>query len=181
MKNKLSLLIAGSLLSLSSIVLADHVNSEFDTDGDGIVTAAEVLVVKTADFESAAGDDSLLSLEEFTALQETIQVRRLTAAFEDIDTSGDGLITSDEFIANATTDAQINRLTNAFTLAETDGDSALSADEFASLHSSKGSDIMAFVRLDTDYDQAISLAEYTAAPVHGGGRGSKSGGKKGRR
>ncbi|MEZ5452577.1 MAG: hypothetical protein R3E93_07090 [Thiothrix sp.] len=178
----LSILTAG-LLSTSAIAFAHQggMGSEYDTDGDGTVTAAEILAVKTADFNAADADASQsLSLAEFINLENTVQTRRIAAAFASVDVDSDSNITLAEFSASAPANAA-TYLGNAFILADKNGDSGISLTEFTELQS-KGSNsgIWEFARMDTSVDQALSLDEFTAVPTApvgsaGGDRGGKGG------
>lgn len=178
----LSLLVAGVLLSASSLVLARAGMSEYDTDANGMVTAEEVLAGKTADFNAAntnTNDD--LTLAEFAGLENIIQTRRVNAAFTKVNTDTSSDITLAEFTATATGTAA-TYLTNVFNLADKDANAVLSVAEFTELQS-KGSNsgMWEFARLDTDTNKLVSLAEFTvvpAAPTNpgmGGGKGGKGG------
>lgn len=183
----LSLLVAGVLLSASSLVLAGHAGmAEYDTDGNGTVTAEEALAGKTADFNTAntnTNDD--LTLAEFAGLENIIQTRRVNAAFTKINTDTASDITLAEFTATATGTAA-TYLTNVFNLADKDANAVLSVAEFTELQS-KGSNsgMWEFARLDTDANKLVSLAEFTVvatatATAHAGMGGAK-GGKGGKR
>lgn len=164
----LSLFTAGVLLSASSLVMA-HAGAgmaEYDTDGNGTVTAEEILVGKTADFNAAntnTNDD--LTLVEFTGLENIIQTRHVNAAFAKINTDTTSDITLTEFTATATGTAA-TYLTNVFNLADKDANAVLSVAEFTELQS-KGSNsgMWEFARLDTDANKFVSLAEFTTVPA----------------
>jgi Ca2+-binding EF-hand superfamily protein len=183
----LSLFTAGVLLSASVFAMA-HAGggmAEYDTDGNGTVTAEEVLAGKTADFNAAntnANDD--LTLAEFAGLENIIQTRHVNAAFAKINTDTSSDITLAEFTATATGTAA-TYLTNVFNLADKDANAVLSVAEFTDLQS-KGSNsgMWEFARLDTDANKLVSLAEFTAVPATptapanpgmGGGKGGKGG------
>ena len=182
----LSLFSAALLLSASSLALAHGgVMAEYDADGNGTVTAEEILAGKTADFNAAntnANDD--LTLAEFIGLENIIQTRHVNAAFAKINTDTTSGITLTEFTATAAGTAA-NYLTNVFNLSDKDANTELSVAEFTDLQS-KGSNsgMWEFARLDTDANKLVSLAEFTAVPATptvpanpgmGGGKGGKGG------
>lgn len=182
----LSLFSAGVLLlSASSLAMAHGGMAGYDTDGNGTVTAEEILAGKTADFNAAnttTTDD--LTLAEFAGLENIIQTRQVNAAFAKINTDTTSDITLAEFTATATGTAA-TYLTNVFNLADKDANAVLSVAEFTDLQS-KGSNsgMWEFARLDTDANKLVSLAEFTAVPATptapanpgmGGGKGGKGG------
>lgn len=187
----LSLFTAGVLLSVSSLALAHAGAKEYDTDGNGVVTSEEFVAGRTADFNTADADTSGgLSLAEFVNLENTLQTRRVAAAFASVDANTDSAISLAEFTATAT-GTSATYLTNVFNLADGNADAGLSLEEFTALQN-KGSNsgVWEFARLDSSADKLVSLAEFTAvptAPANGGtppagdaGMGGK-GGKGGRR
>ena len=181
MNNKtLSTLIAGTLLSVSGFAFADDHLSQYDTNGDGVVTSDEILAAKTTEFTDADtnGDDAL-SLAEFQNLQNSLQTSRIESAFDNLDADDDSSITLAELTASASTSAS-TYLTNVFTLADSNADLTISLTEFTNLQS-KGSEsnIWEFARLDSNLDQSITLDEYTAQPTRHSGDGN-TGGKKGK-
>lgn len=162
----LSLLVASVLLSTSSLVLAHAGSPEYDADGNGTVTAAEILAGRTADFTAADADTSGgLTLAEFLNLENTIQTRRIAAAFAKVDTNTDSVISATEFNATAT-GTSATYLTNVFNLADKNTDAGLSLAEFTELQS-KGSNsgIWEFARLDSSADKSVSLTEFTVMPT----------------
>lgn len=164
----LSLLVASVLLSTSSLVLAHGQGgaAEYDTDGNGVVTAAEMLAGRTADFNTADVDSSTtLTLAEFLNLENTLQTRHIAAAFAKVDTNADSMISVAEFTAGATT-TSATYLTNVFNLADKNADAGLSLPEFTELQS-KGSNsgIWEFARMDSNSDKLVSLTEFTAMPT----------------
>ncbi|QLQ33917.1 MAG: hypothetical protein HZT40_22415 [Candidatus Thiothrix singaporensis] len=183
----LSLFTAGALLSASFLAYAHNGGapaSEYDANGDGVVTAAEILAVKTADFTAADVDNSgALSLAEYLNLENTLQTRRIAAAFAKMDVDLDSNITLAEFTASAPANTAAY-LTNVFKLADKNADAGVSLAEFTELQS-KGANggVWEFARLDASADQLLSLDEYTAVPAQptaptasaGGERGGKAG------
>lgn len=182
-KNMVSFMIAGSLLAVSAHAFAnDDRMSAFDTDGDGTVTEAEVLAVKTEYFTNADADSSgYLSLAEFENLKNSQQETRIETAFAALDTDISSTLTLDEMSVDAP-EGTGDFLANIFALADNTADSALSIAEFTNLQK-KGNDsgIWKFASLDTDFDQQVSLEEFTAQPAKAkGSRGGKGrGGKRG--
>jgi hypothetical protein len=164
----LSLLVASVLLSTSSLVLAHGQGgaAEYDTDGNGVVTAAEMLAGRTADFNTADADTSTtLTLAEFLNLENTVQTRRIAAAFAKVDTNTDSVISVAEFTASANA-TSATYLTNVFNLADKNADAGLSLTEFTELQS-KGSNsgIWEFARMDSNSDKLVSLTEFTVMPT----------------
>lgn len=178
-RQKLSLTIASTLLAMSSTAFGGNRLSDYDTNGDGTVTTAEIVAVKTADFNTADADSSAdLTLAEFLNIENTIQTRRIATAFTALDTDLDSNITLAEFTASASTETAVSYRTNVFTLADANGDLGLSLTEFTELkRKGQRSGIWSFARKDSNYDQLLTLAEYTATTSvntrsgrHGGGR-----------
>lgn len=181
----LSIFTAGVLLSVSSLALAHAGAKEYDTDGNGVVTSEEFVAGRTADFNTADADTSAsLSLAEFLNLENTLQTRRVAAAFAAVDTNTDSAISLAEFSATAT-GTSATYLTNVFNLADGNADAGLSLAEFTALQN-KGSNsgVWEFARLDSSADKLVSLAEFTAvpaAPTAGNAAVNGKGGKGGRR
>lgn len=177
----LSLFAATALLSFSTLSMAKHQNSVFDTDGDGTTTTAEITAAKTTYFNTADVDDSAtLTLAEFANMQTAMKADTLSAAFTSADTDLSSSISLAEFTVNDTNADKVSYKTNVFTLADANSDAALSLTEYTDLRS-KGSNsgIMGFARLDTDYDQLLTLEEVTVVTRHGSKGGSRqSGGRR---
>lgn len=152
----------------------------YDTDGDGVVTSDEIIAVRTEDFDSYdANSDGYLSLTEYQNLENAVQTRRLEAAFTAKDADSSSTLTLAEFTGSSTV-TTASYWGNVFTLADADGDGSLTQTEFSDLYDhSDHSGIRGFARFDTDYDQAVSLAEYTTVSSRSGGH-SGSGGRGGR-
>ncbi|HPQ94592.1 MAG: hypothetical protein KDI44_02030 [Thiothrix sp.] len=147
----------------------------YDTNGDGVVTSAEIIAVRTADFSTYDADSSsLLSLAEYQNLEDAVQTRRLAAAFTALDTDSSSTLTLAEFTANAST-ASSSYWSNVFALADTDSSATLTQAEFSALYDHDDhSGILSFARFDTDYSQTLTLAEYTTVTSrssHTGGKG----------
>ena len=183
MNNKLTLtcLVSAMLVTMAATASAGtKALSEYDTNGDGTVTSAEITAVKTADFNTADVDTSgSLTLAEYLNLEATVQTRRISTAFKSLDTDSSSGISLTEF-TTSTSGTTATYLNNVFKLADKDADSALSLAEFTELQS-KGanSGIWEFARMDTTVDQLLSLAEYTAVPT--APTGNDKGGKGGKR
>lgn len=183
-KTILSLFAATTLLSFSTMSLADHQNSAFDTDGDGVVSSEEALAAKTSYFEAADVDDSAnLTLAEFVNMQSSMQADKISAAFTEADTDSSSGISLAEFTVNISTDNEdkVSQMGNIFTLADANGDSELSLAEVTDLKASGNNGVMAFAKMDADYDQLLTLEEVTATSTRASKGGSKSTSKGGRR
>ncbi len=183
MNNKLTLTCLASAMLVAVATTASagtKALSEYDTNGDGVVTSAEITAVKTADFNTADVDTSgSLTLAEYLNLESTVQTRRISTAFKNLDTDSSSGISLAEFTAS-TTSTTTTYLTNVFKLADKDADSALSLTEFTELQSKGASSgVWEFARMDTTVDQLLSLAEYTAVPA--APSGTDKGGKGGKR
>lgn len=146
--------------------------SQYDTDGNGIISLTEMLAAKTAAFNSGdTSGDSFLSWDEFVALHASQHAQKIEDHYNSIDTDSSGSVTLAEFTATYTS-ATTTQASNAFNLIAGD-DSALSLAEFTDLmgtHNSKN--VWRFVSMDTDADNQLSLDEYTAtASTYGYGYG----------
>jgi len=76
--------------------------SQFDTNGDGTVTADEARAGLTAQLEKYdANGDGTLSLDEFQALHSDIVREGMVDRFQALDNDGDGQVTVDEITAPA--------------------------------------------------------------------------------
>jgi Ca2+-binding EF-hand superfamily protein len=86
--------------------------AEIDTDGDGVISEEERQAARQAvrdrieakrqeRFNEIAGEDGLLSLEEFSALPQFANVdpERVAALFNHLDTDDSGFVTFEEFTA----------------------------------------------------------------------------------
>ncbi|MEP2704667.1 MAG: calcium-binding protein [Roseibium sp.] len=86
---------------------AERLFERFDTDGDGIITAAEIEAVRAADFTAHDTDSNGdISLEEFKAAFLTRSNDKMVRAFQFLDTNGDGTVTQEEV------DTAANRMFN---------------------------------------------------------------------
>ncbi|OUS06336.1 hypothetical protein A9Q96_09885 [Rhodobacterales bacterium 52_120_T64] len=75
---------------------------DFDANGDGIVTSAEVLASLKAMLEEFDTDgDGTLSISEFEALHSAAIREKMVDRFQMLDNDGDGQITTDEITAPA--------------------------------------------------------------------------------
>ncbi|WP_210527122.1 EF-hand domain-containing protein [Rubellimicrobium arenae] len=100
----------------------------YDTDGNGIVTQAEIEAKRSERFATADADgDGALSPQELIALEDAIrQEMRLARAAEQIrrmDDNGDSLLQTEEM------EARTPRLAPLFDRLDTDGDDGISLEE----------------------------------------------------
>lgn|GEM_PF-3792749 len=89
-----------------------------------------------------------------------------------MDTSNDGKLSVEEFIApvSVSTDTNaVNVATEIFDLADSNDDKALSAAEFNVLLPNAGGTIHHFAQLDANHDLVISQTEYLATQGKQGG------------
>lgn len=110
--------------------------SEFDADGDGQITAAELVAHRTARFtEADANGDGVLSAEELMAHVQSDRAeraaRRAERMVERLDSNDDGVLSIDEITARFDGSRMIERL-------DTDGDGAVSEAEFAEMGEGRG-------------------------------------------
>lgn len=70
---------------------------EFDADGDGVVSQADVDAFMVEKFEAMAGDNGTVDLEQFKAYWSEQSRPRMVRAFQRLDRDGDGQITREEF------------------------------------------------------------------------------------
>ena len=112
----------------------------YDTDGDGIITQAEIEARRAERFAQADGDgDGALSAEELIAMEEAIreevrQARALAQANEAIarmDDNGDGRLQSEEL------EARTPRVAPIFDRLDTDNDGGISQTELEADHSGR--------------------------------------------
>ncbi|MCW5718854.1 MAG: EF-hand domain-containing protein [Bauldia sp.] len=95
----------------------DNLMATFDTDGDGVVTQAEIDAVRAGELaEYDANGDGQLNLEEYTAYWTAQMFERIVDAFQDLDANGDGNVTTEEWSAG---------IGNIVARLDQDGDAAL--------------------------------------------------------
>ena len=71
---------------------------QFDADGDGRLTQAEIDTARTERFAKYdANNDSALSLEEFSGLFQEVSRPMMVRAYQKLDPNGDASVTADEF------------------------------------------------------------------------------------
>ncbi|MBW8639779.1 EF-hand domain-containing protein [Hoeflea sp. WL0058] len=89
---------------------------EFDANGDGVVSQADVDAVMAEKFEAMSGDDGTVDLEQFKVYWSEQARPRMVRGFQRFDRDGDGQITREEFdgVSNA-----------MFTLLDRDGSGEL--------------------------------------------------------
>lgn len=109
----------------------------YDTDGDGLITRAEIETRRAERFAAADADgDGALSPAELVAMQEAIraevQVARATRAIARMDDDGDGLLSSEELAQRTPLLAPI------FDRLDADGDDAISREELAAARPGRG-------------------------------------------
>lgn len=97
--------------------IAADLMEQFDTDGDGVVTQAEIDAVRAGELEEYdANGDGQLSLEEYQAYWLARMYERMVDAFQRLDANGDGQVTTAEFNEG---------LANIVVRLDQDGDGAL--------------------------------------------------------
>ncbi|MEO4040077.1 hypothetical protein AAFN47_00545 [Hoeflea sp. CAU 1731] len=89
---------------------------EFDANGDGVVSQADVDAVMAEKFEAMSGDDGTVNLEQFKVYWSEQARPRMVRGFQRLDRDGDGQITREEF------DSVSNAM---FTLLDRDGSGEL--------------------------------------------------------
>jgi len=96
---------------------------QLDTDGDGMLTQAEMQNSAQAKFnENDTNGDGMLSVEELTAAADRERDRRVERLLERKDTNGDGMLSLEEMAPQ-----NGDRL---FERADTDGDGTISLEEW---------------------------------------------------
>ncbi len=157
------------VLLLSTLLLAPLSSfaqpnpSEFDTNGDGQVSAAELQAGLTALFTKIdTNNDGYLTLSEAQAWREASQV----ALFNSLDTDKSTSLSLAELQAD--TKAPEKMSAKLFTLLDGDKNNVLSLEEFSLLGPGKGGIIHHFADMDTDSDGKVSQSEFlTSKPAHG--------------
>lgn len=138
--------------------------SQFDTNGDGVVTRDEMDAARLAMFTSGDTDgNSLLSLAEFQALEAANRQTRLQAEFDAMDTDASGAIDADEF-QNARPQQTEAVALRIFNYADTNADGTLSLTELEAMHTPEGRLLTHFAEMDADGDGALSETEFTTKP-----------------
>jgi hypothetical protein len=95
----------------------DNLMTTFDTDGNGVVTQAEIDAVRAGELtEYDANGDGQLNLQEYTAYWTAKMMERIVDAFQELDANGDGNITTEEWNAG---------IGNIVARLDQDGDAAL--------------------------------------------------------
>ena len=169
MKKALIISSATALLMAGGIAVAapGERGMRADTDGDGAISRAELTRSLDARFTKMdANGDGQLSKADREARQ--------AARFAKMDTNGDGELTEAEIAA-----ARAARKSERFARADTDGNGKLSPQEAQAMHGKRdgkrggkamrgkgGGHGMGMMRnADTNGDQMISKAEFTAAAI----------------
>lgn len=148
--------------------------TEFDSNGDGKVTAQEIQAGLSALFTKIdTTGDKYLSLAEIQAWRASEQVDRFNA----LDTDKSSTLSLAELQATGTQKQFPENITEEiFNLLDSDKNASLTWDEYAVLEPGKGQMIRHFARMDTDNDLQISETEFLTAPTPGqGGPGGHHG------
>jgi Ca2+-binding EF-hand superfamily protein len=99
---------------------------QFDADGDGRLTQAEIDTARTERFAKYDGNgDGALSLEEFSGLFQEVSRPMMVRAYQKLDPNGDASVTADEF------DRPFSNLVERH---DRDGDGALSPSDMKRGH-----------------------------------------------
>lgn len=131
-----------------------------DADGDGTVSADEILSAKEQAFlQGDANGDGLLDLGELGAMETAKREDRLSARFGLVDTDLDNSVSLDEFLANVPEFADENAIEVFNIIAG--ADLSMSLDEFITLFGPEGRLAVDFVKLDEDGDGGVTLEEFT--------------------
>ncbi|MEX3008464.1 calcium-binding protein [Hoeflea sp. TYP-13] len=80
----------------------------YDTNKDGVITQEEVDAVIVERFNNIAGEDGVITLEDYRTAWLDRSNGRMVRAFQQLDRDGDGSVTTEEF--NAASDRMFNRL-----------------------------------------------------------------------
>ncbi len=105
--------------------------SEFDADGDGLVTQAEIEAFAENRFASLDTDGSgTVSKDEFVARAVTRATERAEAMFDRLDVDGDGSLSQDAIAAQRGRGPNAERIIARL---DTDGDGAVSEEEFEAM------------------------------------------------
>ncbi len=141
--------------------------AQYDTNGDGMVTVAEIQAGRVAEFQlNDSNADAGLSVEELQTLMQTKRDERMNARLTALDTDANGSLSVAEFQAGAPAN-QVSSAATLFGLADTNNDAALDAAEMAVLKSPEGRVWRQFARLDTDGNGVISETEYSTSSMGG--------------
>jgi Ca2+-binding EF-hand superfamily protein len=142
---------------------------QFDSNGDGLVTHAEIEAARAAEFAGADSDqDANLSYSEFTALQAQRKAERLASEFAMLDQDSSDSISAEEF-ADGQPQERADKAALIFSLADSDSDGGLSLSELQALRETHS--LHHYVHLDQNDDGIVSEAEFTSAAPPAGPRG----------
>ncbi len=126
--------LAGVALTGTAAIARDHgprdpqaMFERFDTDGDGLVTRAEIEATRDARFEDLDADgDGSVTEEEFTASAVERARARAAEAFARLDVDGDGVLSEDTLAARGGSSKRLERM---FSRIDANGDDAISPEE----------------------------------------------------